>query len=129
GDLAGHPDDLRRDVEVRRRGGQLGTRAGWEARVRIVERGADAGQVAVPRDQARRGLLAHAGYAGQPVARVTAQRREVGVPGRRYPVLRAYRRVVEDLQLGDAPAAVQQPDRLGVVDELEQVTVAGDHLD
>src|SRR5579859_5990037 len=128
-DVPGDLDDGRRDVEVVGRGGQLGTDTRREPRVRHVERGADPGEAAVPGDQARRGLLAHSRYSGQPVARVAAKGREVGVPACRYPVLRPYGRVVEDLQLGHAPAAVQQPDRLVVVDELEQVPVAGDHLD
>ena len=85
---------------------------------------------AVPGDQPGGGLLADAGHAGQAVARVAAHRREVRVPPGRHAVLRlapaASSRV---LQLGHAAPAVQQPGAALVVDELEQVAVAGDHLD
>src|SRR5204863_824028 len=100
-----------------------------EAGRRVVHGGQHAGEIAVPGDEPGGGLVADAGDARQPVARVTAQGGEVGISGGRHAVLRPYRRVVEDLQLGDATAAVQQPDRLRVVDELEEVAVAGVHLD
>ena len=68
-------------------------------------------QAAVAGDQAGGGLLADAGHAGQPVARVAAQRGEVGVARRRHAVLGPDRGVVADLQLGHAAPAVEHRPR------------------
>ena len=93
------------------------------------DRRPDAGQVAELVDQRRRGLGADAGDAGQPVARVTAEDGEVGVGAAGDAVLGGHRRLVDQLDVGDAAGGVEHPDAAVVVHELEQVAVAGDDVD
>ena len=76
-------------------------------------------------DPLRRGLLPHTRDAGQVVARVAAQRREVGVLLRGQPVLLDDGLGGEPGQLADALARVQNGDV--VADQLQRVAVAGDH--
>ena len=102
---------------------------GGKPAVALVERVLEAVQVAEGPDQGGGGLLADAGDAGQAVARVAAQHGEVGVPVARDVVL------FRDLRLGDRVELAEALDRVEhahlprVVDELEQVAVAGDHVD
>ena len=76
------------------------------------------------RDPLGRGLLPHPGDAGQVVARVAADRGEVGVLRRGEPVLLGHRRRGETGHLGDAAPGHQH--RHLVRDQLEHVAVAGD---
>ena len=80
-------------------------------------------QRAVLADPLRRGLLAHARDAGQVVARVAAQRGEVGVLRRRQPVLVLDLLGREPGHLADAALRVEHRDV--VVDQLQRVPVAG----
>ncbi len=128
-DIAGNAHHLGRHPQVVTGGVELAPQAGSETRVRVVERGHDGVETAVSRHQAGRRLLADARHTRQPVARVTPQCRQVGVGGGRNPILGQHRSVVEDLQLGHPPAAVQHPYRPVVVDDLEQVPIAGRNLD
>ena len=82
-------------------------------------------QRAVFGDPLRRRLLAHPGNAGQVVTRVAPQRREVRVLRRGEAVLLHHRVRGEPGQLADSLAGVQHGDV--VVDQLQGVTVAGDH--
>ena len=91
--------------------------------------GEDAGEVAVRGEQGRGGLLADARDAGQPVGRVAAQGREVGVLARQHAVLRDDGGVGDDLEVAHAARGVDDAHVAGVVDELEQVAVAGDDVD
>ena len=79
------------------------------------------------RDPLGRGLLPHPGDAGQVVARVAADRGEVGVLRRGEPVLLAYGLRREAGHLGDAAPGHQR--RHPVRDQLEHVAVAGDDED
>ena len=79
------------------------------------------------RDPLRRGLLPHAGDAGQVVAVVAAQRREIRVLGGRQPVLLDQRGRVVAPHVGHAAAVVQHGHVVG--DQLERVPVAGDDED
>jgi hypothetical protein len=94
-----------------------------------VQRGGDALHAAERPDQRGRGLLPHARHAWQPVARVAAQRGEVGVGTARDVVLGAHRRLVDHVEVDQAADGVDDPDPAGVVDQLEQVPVAGHHVD
>ena len=76
------------------------------------------------RDPLRRGLLPHPGDAGQVVAVVAAQRREIRVLGRRQPVLLDQRGRVVAPHVGHPAAVVQHRHVVG--DQLERVPVAGD---
>ena len=78
-------------------------------------------------DPLGRGLLADAGDAGQVVAGVTAQRREVGVLRRRQAVLVLDLLRGESANVADCRGVVEHGDV--VVDELERVAVAGDDED
>ena len=69
------------------------------------------------------------GDAGQPVGGVAAQGREVGVLAGVDAVLLAHPVVGHPLVLADAAGDVEDPDVGLVVDELEQVAVAGDDVD
>ena len=69
------------------------------------------------------------GDAGQPVAGVAAQGREVGVRAARDAVLGGDPGLVDDVGPADAAGGVEHPHRAGVVDQLEQVAVAGDDVD
>ena len=71
------------------------------------------------------GLLPHARDAGQVVARVAAQRREVGVLRRGEPVLLLDGLRGEPGELADALVRVEHRDV--VADQLQRVAVAGDH--
>ena len=66
---------------------------------------------------------------GQPVAGVAAQDGEVGVGAAGDAVLGGDRGLVDQLDVGDAAGGVEHPDAAVVVDELEQVAVAGDDVD
>ena len=55
--------------------------------------------------------------------------REVRVLRAGDAVLGGHRGVIEHLEIGHAATAVEHPDRAGVVDQLDQIPVAGDHLD
>ena len=127
--VAGHRDHLRGDRQVVARRGQLGARTGRHRVVAGVQRLEQRRQRAVLRDQRGRGLVADAGDAGQAVARVAPQRREVGVRAARDAVLRGHPRLVDDVGAADAAGGVEDPHRAGVVDQLEQVAVAGHDVD
>jgi hypothetical protein len=72
-----------------------------------------------------RRLLADAGDAGEVVRGVALQTHEVGDELGGDPVAIDHRRAVVQLGVGDPPARGHHPDV--PVDELEEVTVAGDH--
>ena len=80
------------------------------------------------RQQAGGGLRADARHPGQPVGGVAAQDRQVGVLLRTDPVRRDHGRLVEDLHPADPAPRVEHPDARGIVDELDEVAVTGDHL-
>ena len=86
-----------------------------------------ADEIAVLPDPLGGGLLPHPGDAGQVVARVAAQRREVGVLRRCEPVLLLDGRGGEPGEVRDALLRVQHRDAVG--DQLERVAVAGHHQD
>ena len=122
-------DHRRGDVQVGPGRLELLAGAGGEAAVALVERALEALEVAEGADQGGGGLLADAGDAGQAVARVAPQHGEVGVPVAGNVVL------FRDFGLGDRFEVAETADRVEdadfarVVDELEQVAVAGDDVD
>ena len=128
-DVGDRRDDRRGDIEVVSGGFQLLPRARGESAVALVDGLADRLDGTERPDQRGRRLVSHARDPGQAVAGVTAQRRVVGVgaPGDLVPG--RDRGLVHDVQLGQAARGVDDPHRLGVVDQLEQVAVAGDDLD
>ena len=128
-DVAGDGDHRRRDLEVRGGRLDLAARAGREVGVGVEGGGDDAVHVAEPAEQRGGGLLADAGDAGQAVGRVAAQRGEVGVLPGVDAVLLAHPVVGDPLVVADAAGDVEDPDVALVVDELEQVAVAGDDVD
>src|SRR3954470_2866721 len=130
GSVADDPHDDGGRREIVPRGQQLAPGAGAQVRVPAVQRLEQLLERAVTVEQGCRGLLADAGDAGQTVAGVTAQHGQVGVPGAvRHVVLRAEPRLVDDLEVPDAAADVEHADAGGVVDELEEIAVAGDDVD
>jgi hypothetical protein len=80
-------------------------------------------------DERGGGLLADAGHAGQAVARIAAQDGEVRVGLTGNVVFLRDFFLGHWLQLGQAAQRVQHADLTVVVDELEQVPVAGHHVD
>ena len=96
-----------------------------------VDRGPDGLEGAVGRDELGRGLLADARHAGQSVARVAPQDRHVGVggPGGDAVLLRQERLVDEVGGAHAAAGGVDDAHVVRVVDELEEVAVAGDDVD
>ena len=92
-------------------------------------RGEDAGEVAVRGQESRGGLLADAGDAGKAVGRIAAEGGEVGVLARQHFVLRHDDRVGHDLEVAHAAGGIDHPDVAGVIDQLEEVAVAGDDVD
>ncbi len=91
----------------------------------LVDAVDESAQTSVLADPFRGGLLADAGDAGQVVARVAAQRREVRILLGGEPVLLLHRLGGEARQVGDAAPRIQHRDV--AVDELERVAVAGHH--
>ena len=128
-DVGGGPHDRRGDVQVGPRGLELLAGAGREAAVALVERELEALQVAEGADQGGGGLLADAGDAGQAVARVAPQHGEVGVPVAGNVVLFRDFCFVDGIEVAEAADRVEDADAARVVDQLEQVTVAGDDVD
>ena len=118
-----------RDGEVVGGGLDLAARAGPHVAVGVDGRRDDAVHVAEPLEQRRGGLLADAGDAGQAVGGVAAQGREVGVLAGVDVVLRAHPVVGDPLVLADAAGDVEDAYVALVVDELEEVAVAGDDVD
>ena len=74
-------------------------------------------------------LLPHPRNAGQVVARIASKRSEIGVLGRRQPILRDDLLRRESRQIAHPPARVEHGDRVG--DQLQHVPIAGadEHLD
>ena len=87
------------------------------------------GHVAEPLQQRGGGLLADPGDPGQAVGGVAAQGGEVGVLAGVDAVLLAHPVVGDPLVPADAAGDVEDPDPGVVVDELEEVAVAGDDVD
>ena len=79
-------------------------------------------------DQGRSRLLPHAGDAGQPVAGIAAERGEGRVAAAGNAIAARHGRLVDDLQLGQAAGGIDDPHRPRVINQLEQVTIAGDDL-
>jgi putative ABC transport system permease protein len=127
--VVGHPDHRYRRPQVVTGLDQLGPGAHREAAVPGVQRGEHGLDRAEHPDQRGRGLLPHAGDAGQPVARVAAQRRERGVGPAGDLVPGGDRGLVDHLELRHAAADVDDLHLPGVVDQLEQVPVPGHDLD
>ena len=128
-DVGGRPDDRRGDVEVAPRGFELLPRARRESAVALVEGVLQVVQVTEGPDQGGGGLLADAGDAGQAVARVAAQDGEVGVPVAGNVILLGDFRLGDRVELAEALDRVEDADLALVVDELEEVAVAGDDVD
>src|SRR5690606_6170396 len=119
----------RGDVEVVAGGREPGAAARGEALAAArVQRLEHAAERAEPGDERGRGLLAHAGHAGQAVAGVAAQHREVGVAAAGDAELRGDVGLVDHLEVTDPPYCVKDAAWPRVVDELEQVAVPGDHV-
>ena len=124
-----HPDDRHGDVQVAAGLLELFPATAGEPAVPGVKRGGDAFDAAERPDQRGRSLLPHPRHARQPVARVTAQRGEVGVRAAWDVVLGADRGLVDHVQVEQAADGIDDADAAGVVDQLEQVPVAGHHVD
>ena len=121
-------DHHRGHVQVVAGRGQLVAGAGRETAVPGVHRLQDGGQAAELVDQGGRGLLPHPRHPGQAVAGVAAQYREVGVGPAGDLVAVGHGLLVDDVQVVQAADGVDDPDLTFVVDQLEQVPVAGDHV-
>ena len=128
-DVAGHPGDGAGHLEVVGRGEDLAARARRDVGVRVLRGRLQPGDVPEALQQRHRGLLADPVDAGQPVGRVAAQGREVGVLPAVDAVLLAYDGVGDPLVLADAAGDVEDPHVGVVVDELEEVAVPGDDVD
>src|SRR5215472_5944988 len=107
---------------------ELGAAATRPAAVPGIDRGQHPFYRAEYPNQRGRGLLPHARYPRQPVTGVAAQRREGGITPAGNPVATGNRRLVDDLKPADPLCRIQNGHRPRVVDQLEQVTVAGHDL-
>ena len=117
-------------VEVGRRGLEVEPARTLDRGVAAVHGRPQRGQRAVLGDQLGSGLVADAPDTGQPVTGVAAQHRHLEVRlagGHGVPLLQV--RLGGDVGLAhSALARVEHPDAVRVVDELEQVPVAGDDV-
>jgi hypothetical protein len=100
----------------------------WRYVYRAIDQFGQVIDVLVSRQWDAKAARPDPGNPGQPVAGVAPEGGEVGVLRRGDAVPRSQRGGVHDLQLGDAAGGVQHADVAVVVDELEQVAVAGDDV-
>ena len=125
--LGGQVGEQRGELAVAQHAGQVLAQRVAGLALDLVHPVDERGQRAELGDPLARGLLPHARDAGQVVARVAADRGEVGVLGRGEPVLLLHRLRGEAGHLGDAAAGHQH--RHPVADQLQHVPVAGDDED
>ena len=126
-DVGGHVGHQGRELTVAQHAAQVGAQRVTGLALDLIHPVHQGLQGAKVLDPLGRGLLTHAGDAGQVVAAVAAQRREVRVLRRRQAVFPDKAGRVVALHVGDATAVVQHRDV--VVDQLEGVPVPGDDED
>lgn len=126
--VVGDPDDGGGDVQVVGRFGDLRAHARRHPGAGLG-RGTDPRQVAVGGHQRGGRLLADAGDAGQPVGRIAAQHCEVDVRGRVHAVFGLDDGVGDDLETAHAAGRVDDAHGSRVVDDLEEIAIAGDDVD
>ena len=126
-EVGDHLDHRRGDVEVVG-GGEDAARDRGRHPLAGCRGGADAGEIAVRREQRGGGLLTDPGDTGQAVRRVAAQRRVIGVLRGQNAVLRHDGGIGDEFEVAHTASGVDDPHLAGVVDELEEVAITGDDV-